>query len=81
MDKLIEMILSEKLIPKDAISALLKCRPPKKISLANMISENLVDVSAVENFLAKKIKQGSLTLTQLDEIEGLNTTQIGRAHV
>ena len=76
MDKLIEMMLTEKLISKDSISALVRCRPPKKISLVNLISENLVDMSAVENFLVKKVKHGSLTLSQLDEIEGINTTPI-----
>jgi len=76
MDKLIEMMLAEKLISKDAISALVRCRPPKKITLGNLISEKLVDVSAVENFLVKKIKQGTFTLTQIDEIEGLNTLSV-----
>jgi general secretion pathway protein E len=76
MDKLIEMMLAEKLISKDTISALVKCRPPKKISLANLIAENLLDVSAVENFLVKKVKHGSFTLKQVDEIEGINTVHV-----
>ena len=35
MVKLIEIMLKENLITKDAISTLVKSRPPKKISFAN----------------------------------------------
>ena len=78
MTRLIEMVLSEKLITKDAIALLIQARPPKKISIANLIEERLLDVIALENFLVRKIKQGSLTLTQVDDIEGIDTTSIFR---
>jgi len=76
MVKLIEIMLKEKLITKDAISTLVKSRPPKKISFANLIAEKMIDLVTVEIFLAKKIRQGIITLAHLEKIEGINIVPI-----
>ncbi|PTB88140.1 general secretion pathway protein GspE [cyanobacterium G8-9] len=76
MVKLIEIMLKEKLITKDAISALVKSRPPKKISFANLLAEKMIDLHTVEIFLAKKIRQGVITLSHLEKIEGINIIPI-----
>ena len=76
MVKLIEIMLKEKLITKDAISTLVKSRPPKKISFANLIAENMIDLHTVEIFLAKKVRQGIITLSHLEKIEGINIIPI-----
>jgi len=76
MVKLIEIMLKEKLITKDAISTLVKSRPPKKISFANLIAEKMIDLVTVEIFLAKKIRQGVITLAHLEKIEGINIVPI-----
>ena len=76
MVKLIEMMLDEKLLTKDAISALVKSRPPKKISFANLIAANMIDLHSVEIFLAKKIRQGVITLRHLEKIEGVDVAPI-----
>jgi len=76
MVRLIEMMLDEKLITKDAISTLVKSRPPKKISFANLIAENMIDLHTVEIFLAKKIRQGIITLSHLEKIEGIDIAPI-----
>jgi len=76
MVKLIEMMLDEKLITKNNISTLVKSRPPKKISFANLISEKMIDLQTVEIFLAKKIRQGIITLVHLEKIEGINITPV-----
>jgi len=76
MVKLIEMMLDEKLITKDAISTLVKSRPPKKISFSNLIAENMIDLHSVEIYLAKKIRQGIITLKHLEKIEGIDTVPI-----
>ena len=76
MVKLIEIMLKEKLITKDAISTLVKSRPPKKISFANLLSEKMIDLHTVEIFLAKKIRQGVITLSHLEKIEGINIIPI-----
>ena len=76
MVKLIEIMLKENLISKDAISTLVKSRPPKKISFANLIAEEMIDLHTVEMFLAKKIRQGVITLAHLEKIEGINIAPI-----
>ena len=76
MVKLIEMMLDEGLITKDAISRLVKSRPPKKISFANLIAEKMIDLQVVENFLVKKIRQGVITLSHLEKIEGIDIIPI-----
>ena len=76
MVKLIEIMLKENLISKDAISTLVKSRPPKKISFANLILEEMIDLHTVELFLAKKIRQGVITLAHLEKIEGINISPI-----
>jgi len=76
MVKLIEMMLDEKLITKDAISALVKSRPPKKISFANLIAGKMIDLHSVEIFLANKIRQGIITLSHLEKIEGVDITPV-----
>jgi len=76
MVKLIEIMLKEKLITKDAISALVKSRPPKKISFANLLAEKMIDLHTVEIFLAKKIRQGVITLEHLEKIEGIDIVPI-----
>jgi general secretion pathway protein E len=69
MVKIIEMMLDEKLITKSDLSALLNSNPPKKITIANLIQESLIEQSVVENFLAKKIRIGKITLEQLEHID------------
>jgi len=76
MVKLIEIMLDEGLITKEAISTLVKSRPPKKISFANLVAENMIDLHTVEIFLAKKIRQGVITLSHLEKIEGIDITPI-----
>ncbi len=76
MVKLIEMMLDEKLITKDAIAALVRSRPPKKISFANLINEKMIDLQTVEMFLAKKIRQGVINLSHLERIEGIDIVPI-----
>jgi len=76
MVKLIEIMLDEGLITKEAISKLVKSRPPKKISFANLVAEKMLDLHTVEIFLAKKIRQGVITLAHLEKIEGIDITPI-----
>jgi len=76
MVKLIEIMLEEKIITKDAISALVKSRPPKKISFANLLNEKMIDLHTVEIFLAKKVRQGVISLTHLEKIEGIDIIPI-----
>ncbi|CAA6826662.1 MAG: Type II secretory pathway, ATPase PulE/Tfp pilus assembly pathway, ATPase PilB [uncultured Sulfurovum sp.] len=76
MVNLIETMLKEKLITKEAISALVKSRPPKKISFANLVREKMIDLKTVERFLVKKIKQKTITLVDLERIDGIDIVPI-----
>lgn len=76
MVKIIEMMLAENVITKDAVSVLIKSRPPKKISIANLINENAIDLQTVETFLVKKIRQGAIALSHLEMIDGINIDPI-----
>lgn len=76
MVKLIEMMLDEKLLTKEAISKLVRSRPPKKISFANLINENMIDLATVQSYLAKKVRQGVINLSHLEKIEGIDIVPI-----
>ncbi|MEY3089805.1 MAG: hypothetical protein RL113_121 [Pseudomonadota bacterium] len=76
MVKLIEMMLQENLITKDAISALVKSKPPKKITIANLLAEKMIDLPTIESFLIQKITQGELTLPMLHKIDGVDLPTI-----
>ena len=76
MVKLIEIMLKENLITKDAISTLVKSRPPKKISFANLLAEDMIDLNTVQIFLAKKIRHGVITLEHLEKIKGIDIGSI-----
>ena len=76
MVKLIEIMLKENLVDKDAVSALVKSRPPKEITFANLLAEKAIDLQTVEIFLAKKIRQGVITLEHLEKIEGIDIAPI-----
>ncbi|MDY0402605.1 GspE/PulE family protein [Sulfurovum sp.] len=79
MVKLIEMMLNENLITKEAISTLVRSRPPKKISFANLINEGMIERETVEEFLVKKIRQGIINLSHLEKIEGIDIAPIIKA--
>ncbi len=76
MVKLIQMMLGEKLITKEAISKLVRSRPPKKVSFSNLVKEKMIDLHVVESYLAKMIRQGVITLDHLETIEGINISPI-----
>jgi len=76
MANLIEMMLSDNLITKEAVSALVRSRPPKKVSVANLIHEDMLDQKKVESYLVKKVREGVITLDQLEKIEGVDLVPI-----
>ena len=76
MVRLIDMMLEENLLTKDMISAFIESKPPKKISISNLIYEKMIDLHTVEIFLAKKIRQGIISLRDLEKIEGIDIVPI-----
>ncbi len=69
-------MLEEDLISKDAISKLVRSRPPKKISFSNLVLEDTIDLETVQKFLAVKVRAGVITLEHLEKIQGINLTPI-----
>ncbi len=76
MVKMIELMLKEKVISKEAIQTLVRMRPPKKITFANLIGEGLIEKEKVEGFLVEKLKSGELSIDQLENIDGIDTSGI-----
>jgi general secretion pathway protein E len=76
MVKLIKMMLEEKLISKDAISKLVRSRPPKKISFSNLVLENMIDLDTVQIYLAKQVREGVISLAHLEKIQGIDLAPI-----
>jgi len=74
--KLIKMMLEEDLISKDAISKLVRSRPPKKVSFSNLVLEEMIDLETVQKFIAVKVRAGVITLEHLETIQGINLTPI-----
>jgi general secretion pathway protein E len=76
MVKLIEMMLKENLVTKEAIAKLVRSRPPRKVSFANLLADGALDLDTVEIFLVKKLRQGVITLKHLEKIDGIDITPI-----
>ena len=76
MINLVEMMFNDNLITKNDISILVKSRPPKKISVANLIRENLIDIKTVETYLVTKIRKGEITADDVEKSEGIDIVHI-----
>lgn len=76
MTNFVEIMLNDGLLKKDDIAKLVRMRPPRKITLENIISENILDNSKVTSFLAKKARQGVLSLMDIEKLEGIDTNRI-----
>jgi general secretion pathway protein E len=76
MINLVELMLSEGILKKEDIATLVRMRPPKKVTLENIINENILNVIDVQKFLAKKVRQGIISLVDAEGIEGIDTSPI-----
>lgn len=71
MKRLITVMLSEGLLEKDSLQKLVRMRPPKEISFANLVNEKMIDLETVEEFLTKKVKEGTIQLSHLEQVQGI----------
>ncbi len=69
---LIQTLLDEGVVTKAGIAILIKARPPKKISLENLISEKILTMDALQKFFVRKLRQGNFSITEIEEIEGVD---------
>ncbi len=70
--QLIQALLDDGIITKEHISVLIKARPPKKITLGNLISEKLLDNDALQKFFIHKLQHGALTVADIESVEGID---------
>ena len=80
MVELTEQMVRDGIVTKEDLAKLVRRRPPLKITLANMISENIVDVKKIEDYIAKKVRSGSIPFSRLKELEseGVNLEPVIR---
>jgi len=69
MVKLIEMMVKDGIVKKADLATLVRRRPPLKINLLNMIETGIIDEATVQDYIAKKIREGIFPIKQLNEVE------------
>ncbi|WP_457605836.1 GspE/PulE family protein [Nitratifractor sp.] len=69
MVKLIEQMVKDKMIKKEDLAHLVQRRPPMKVTLANMIAENVIDEKTIQEYVAKKVRQGQFSIERLSDLE------------
>ncbi len=80
MVKLIEQMVKDGVVSKEDLGRLVRKRPPLKITLANMMAEKVIDEKRIQEYIAKKIRQGSFSIERLVDLEreGIATEPILR---
>jgi len=69
MVQLIEQMVRDGIVTKEALARLVRRRPPLKINLINMIREGIVEEKRIQEYLAKLVRQGTFPFTRLMEVE------------
>ncbi|WP_456428413.1 GspE/PulE family protein [Nitratifractor sp.] len=69
MAGLIEQMIRDGVVTKEQVGQLVRRRPPLKINLSNMIRENVLDVQTIQDYVSRKIREGSFSLDKLSELE------------
>ena len=78
MVELIEWMVKDGIVKKSDLGALVRRRPPLKINLVNMIETGIITEEQVQDYLAKKIREGIFPVKRLNEVEqeGVNVEPI-----
>ena len=69
MVQLIEQMVRDGIVTKEALARLVRRRPPLKINLINMIREGIIEEKKIQEYLAKLVRQGTFPLSRLMEVE------------
>ncbi|WP_292654921.1 GspE/PulE family protein [Nitratifractor sp.] len=80
MVELTEQMVRDGIVTKEDLAKLVRRRPPLKITLGNMIKEKIVDVEKIEDYIAKKARNGSIPFSWIKELEkeGINLEPVIR---
>jgi len=69
MVQLIERMVRDGVVTKEALARLVRRRPPLKVNLINMITEGIVEEKRIQEYLAKLVRQGDFPFSRLLEVE------------
>ncbi len=70
--EIIRSLLDQGIISKEDIGQLIKAKPPKKITLENLLSEGIVPEEKLNKFFIDELRKGTLTLNDIENIHGLD---------
>ncbi len=70
--QIIRALLDDGIITKENISVLIRARPPRKITLENLIRENVLTADALHKFFIHKLQHGALSIGEIENIEGID---------
>ncbi|HHD73219.1 MAG TPA: type II/IV secretion system protein [Epsilonproteobacteria bacterium] len=76
MISLVERMFNDHLVTKNDISILVRSRPPKKISVANLINEGILDPQRVNAYLVSKVRKGEMTLEDVEKVDELDIVPV-----
>ena len=76
--QIIQALLEDGVITKEHIGVLIQARPPKKITLENLLAENVLTHESLQKFFVHKLKHGALSVANIEEVEGIDIEPLFR---
>ncbi len=76
--QIVRALLDDGIITKEGIGTLIKARPPKKITLENLIAEKVLSEEALQKFFIHKLQHGALTIGDIEAVEGVDIEPLFR---
>ncbi len=76
MDFLLKLLIEKQILTKEPIAKFLKENKNKKVTLGALIEENLVDEDKIWEFFAQQLKEGKLSIGQIDKDDQVNLEKI-----
>jgi len=76
---IIQSLLETGVVTKEGIHQLVKARPPKKVSLENLIREKILSMDALQKFFVQQLRRGTLSIPDIEEIEGVDLEPMFRS--
>jgi len=76
MINIVEHMLRDKVLTKNNVAKLVKMRPPRKVTLANIVQEDILDLNIVQDYLTKKVREGLVSLPEVEDVEGIDSSAI-----
>ncbi len=77
--EIIRSLLDQGIVSKEDISKLIKAKPPKKITLDNLLAENIVSEEKLQRFFISELRRGNLSLIDIENIDGLDADSLFKA--